>query len=215
MDFLSSLTIDYSNNTKSSLTAILLGERLVNNKLVALGVNTKIQELRQVLYKLANASIGEIPLDAKAIIIFGCPHTEAPEKAIEVIIKNRLELPVIFAGDGRKDGVGLTEAEIYFELFQQRLPLDISSRISFYLDRDSRNTMENVKNVKQIIEGMGINIKDKILFFNFPTIALQAQRELEKQGFSNVFTVVPEISDTKVLEIEGWIQFKKGQILGE
>jgi hypothetical protein len=187
----------------------------VKNKVIALGVNTKIQELRQVLSRLANASIGEITLDAKAIVIFGCPHTEAPEKAIDVIIKNRLAIPVIFAGDGRKDGVGLTEAEKYFELFQKKLPLDISSRISFYLDRDSKNTTENVKNVKQIMEGMGINIKDKILFFNFPAIALQAQRELEKQGFSDVFTVVPELSDAKVLEVEGWINFKKGQILGE
>lgn len=187
----------------------------MNNKVIAIGVNSKIQELRQVLSRLANSSEGEIPLEAKAIIIFGCPHTEAPEKAVEVIIKNRLAIPVIFAGDGRKDGVGLTEAEKYFELFQKKLPLDISSRISFYLDRDSKNTTENVQNVKQIIEGMGISINDKILFFNFPTIALQAQRELKKHGFSDVFTIVPELSDAKILEIEGWIQFKKGQILGE
>ncbi|MEI7942864.1 MAG: ElyC/SanA/YdcF family protein [Candidatus Riflemargulisbacteria bacterium] len=187
----------------------------MNTKLVAIDEHKKIDDLRQVLSRLANASIGEIPLDAKAIIIFGCPHTEAPEKAIEVIIKNRLEMPVIFAGDGRKDGVGLTEAEKYFDLFKKKLPYGMFRQIRFCLDKDSTTTPENAQNVKKIIEDVGLSVKDKILFFNFPTIALQAQRELEKHGFSDVFTVVPEISDAKVLLIEGWINFKKGQILGE
>ncbi len=95
------------------------------------------------------------------------------------------------------------------------LPTELLKRIKFYLDRESKTTVENAQNVKQITDSLYIKYNDKILFFNFPTLGVQAQRELVNVGYNDVFTVVPEISDDKVLQIEGWINFKKRQILGE
>lgn len=168
-------------------------------------------KLKEKFYWLANASVGDLPEKPSAIVIFGSPQVEVPQKVVELIKENPSyrNVPIIISGKGK--GVR-AESEKFRDIIVTALRnSDYSGEI--YLDRLATSTDENARNVKSILVSNHIS-EDDLVYVNFPVLSRSGQNALSNVGIKDVHTVVAGISLKKgqsyegaLSDIKGWIDF--------
>lgn len=206
----------------------------MKNKQVSVENLAKVKELRSKLEFLCRETKDSFPKDAKAIVVFGSGEIDdVTNKVAETIINNGLKIPVYICGDGRKLPEGtpkdISEAEKLKILSTQkteaeRFKNDIIKKLAkagieydeslFILDKESKSTEENARNVKVLLKSNGITIDekgfitDKIVYINTPVLSMLGQLELVNLGISNLYVIGAYMDSPTLLTKEKWINGK-------
>ncbi|MFC1517555.1 YdcF family protein [Candidatus Margulisiibacteriota bacterium] len=179
---------------------ILATRKPINNH------ENNVLELEEKLAYLSkvNPAFKKMPNKPNAILVFGSPRTETPQKVVELIEQNSdwEDVPIIISGKGKDEKI--TEAESFLEIIKNK-----GIKNPIFLDKEATRTGENVINMKKILVEQKIS-PENLLVVNFAILSRSSYNRLREAGINDIYVVSADINfeeNKTILDYEEWIDF--------